>query len=53
LNFKGVQNFCEKFHKFHKILSPQDLHEYEFRLTHLYAKFENSFTSGKWGLKGN
>jgi hypothetical protein len=36
LNFKGVQTFCEKSHKFTKLRTPYHLHEYEFRLTHMY-----------------
>jgi hypothetical protein len=32
--------FEEKFHKFTKILNRYDLHEYEFRLTHLYLKIK-------------
>jgi hypothetical protein len=39
LNFKGVQTFGEKFHKFSKNLSWHDLQAYEFRLAHLYKFF--------------
>jgi hypothetical protein len=48
MNFKGVQTFGGgESGKFFKILTFQDLHEYEFILTHLYAKFESSFTIGE------
>jgi hypothetical protein len=46
LNFKGVQTIWKKSHQFTKILPSYDLHEYEFRLTHLYVKFGCSLTSG-------
>jgi hypothetical protein len=38
LNFKGVQTFWGKSHKFTKTLSWHDLQYYKFRLTHLYSK---------------
>jgi hypothetical protein len=38
LNFKGVQIFWEKSHKFTKLLASYDFHEYEFRWHHLYSK---------------
>jgi hypothetical protein len=45
LNVRGVQTFEEKLHKFPKILTYYKLHDYEFILTHWYAKFGSSFTS--------
>jgi hypothetical protein len=50
LNFKRLQTFWEKSHKFIKILTPRDLHEYEFKLAHLFAKLGSSFTSVKQDL---
>jgi hypothetical protein len=47
LNFKRVRTFWKKSHKFTKILTSDDLHKYEFRLTHLYSNIRSSFTSGK------
>jgi hypothetical protein len=35
---RGVQTFWEFFYKFLKIPTSHNLHEYEFRLTHLYSK---------------
>jgi hypothetical protein len=39
-NLKGVQTFDERFHKFTKNIFWHDLQYCEFRLTHLYSKFE-------------
>jgi hypothetical protein len=45
LNFKGVQTFLQKSDKFLKITSSHDIHEYNFRLTHLYSNIGSSFIS--------
>jgi hypothetical protein len=47
-NFKGVQTFEEKFHKFTKNLSWHDLQGDEIRWPHMYSKIWSSFTSGKY-----
>jgi hypothetical protein len=42
-----VQTFLEKSDKFFKIPCLPDKLEYNFKLTHLYSKFEIFFTGGK------
>jgi hypothetical protein len=39
LNFKGLQTFLEKYDKFSKLSSSQDIHKSEFSWVHLYVGF--------------
>jgi hypothetical protein len=45
LNFKGVQTFWEKSHKFPKILSWGDIDEHQFCWSHLYGWIWSFYTS--------
>jgi hypothetical protein len=52
LNFKGVQTFWEKCHKFIKILSCGCLHECEFIWSYLYSRIWSFYKGPFWlGLK--
>jgi hypothetical protein len=46
LNFKGIQTFLKKSHKFYKIPYPHYILYYKFTLTHLYSNIGSFFTSG-------